>query len=276
MKEGEEEFLAHARAAHSYGAAVVVMAFDEQGQAVERDDKVRICERAYQLLTEKVGFRPQDIIFDCNILTVATGMAEHDRYALNFLEALPLIKERCPGALTSGGVSNISFSFRGNNRVREAMHSAFLYHGIRAGLDMAIVNAGMLTDYDTIDPELKDKVEAVLFARHESATEELIELAESYKGKGKSEGAEDDSLKWRQLPLDERISYSMVKGLDQFILEDTEEARLKAARPLDVIEGPLMAGMKVVGQLFGEGKMFLPQVVKSARVMKKAVGHLTP
>lgn len=274
LKEGEEQFLQHAELCKRYGAAVVVMAFDEKGQAVSTDEKVRICERAYKLLVEKLHFDPTDIIFDCNILTVATGMEEHDRYALNFIEAIKEIKHRCPGALTSGGVSNLSFSFRGNNIVREAMHSVFLYHAIQAGLDMGIVNAGMLAVYDEINPELKNKCEAVILNTHPHATEELIQLAESLKGQqsGKTTLVEE----WRSFSLEERVSYSMVKGIDTYIEQDTEEARIKYQRPLNVIEGPLMEGMKVVGELFGQGKMFLPQVVKSARVMKKAVAYLQP
>jgi 5-methyltetrahydrofolate--homocysteine methyltransferase len=275
LKEGEEKFLEHARLIQKYGAAVVIMAFDEQGQAASKDEKVRICKRAYDLLIEKLDFDPCDIIFDANILTVATGIEEHNAYGVNFIEAVRELKTLCPGALTSGGVSNLSFSFRGNNIVREAIHSVFLFHAIKAGLDMGIVNAGMLAVYDEIDPELKAKCEAVVLNLHPNATEELVELAEKLKDQ-KSNKTETKVDEWRAFPLEERIAYSMVKGLDQYIEMDTEEARLKLGRPLNVIEGPLMAGMKVVGNLFGEGKMFLPQVVKSARVMKKAVAYLEP
>jgi 5-methyltetrahydrofolate--homocysteine methyltransferase len=275
LKEGEETFLHHARLIQKYGAAVVVMAFDENGQAASLEEKVRICKRAYDLLVEKCNFNPFDIIFDANILTVATGIDEHNAYGVNFIEAVRQIKKVCPGALTSGGVSNLSFSFRGNNLVREAMHSVFLYHAIKAGLDMGIVNAGMLGVYDELDPVLRSKCEAVVLNTHANATEELIELAENLKSL-KTEKSEVKIDEWRTLSLEERMTYSMVKGLDQYIEIDTEEARLKLGRPLNVIEGPLMNGMKVVGQLFGDGKMFLPQVVKSARVMKKAVAYLEP
>lgn len=274
LKEGEKTFIEQATKVKKYGAAMVVMAFDENGQAVEKDDKVRICRRAYKILTEHVGVEPEDIIFDANILTVATGIAEHDNYAVNFIEAVREIKATCPGALTSGGVSNISFSFRGNNVVREAMHSAFLYHAIQAGLDMGIVNAGMLAVYEEIEPELLTRVEDVLLNRRPDATERLVELAEKVKGQ---EGAKDKTdLAWRNKPVEERISYALVKGIADFIEQDAEEARRKLGIPLQVIEGPLMDGMKIVGELFGAGKMFLPQVVKSARVMKKAVAYLTP
>ncbi|MCK6593763.1 MAG: methionine synthase, partial [Bacteriovoracaceae bacterium] len=274
LKEGEEQFLQHAELCKRYGAAVVVMAFDELGQAVSTEEKVRICVRAYNLLVEKLNFDPTDIIFDCNILTVATGIEEHDRYALNFIEAIKEIKIKCPGALTSGGVSNLSFSFRGNNIVREAMHSVFLYHAIQAGLDMGIVNAGMLAVYDEINPELKNKCEAVILNTHSEATEELIQLAESLKGQNTEKATLVEE--WRNFSLEERMNYSLVKGIDSYIEIDTEEARIKYQRPLNVIEGPLMEAMKVVGELFGQGKMFLPQVVKSARVMKKAVAYLQP
>lgn len=274
LKEGEEVFKHHARLAMNYGAAVVVMAFDEKGQAAERDHKVAICQRAYKILVNDVGMDPEDIIFDPNILTVATGIDEHNNYAVDFIEAVREIKKTCPGVKTSGGVSNISFSFRGNNVVREAMHSAFMYHAIGAGLDMAIVNAGMIEVYENIDPVLLEKVEDVLLNRSNDATENLIAYAESVKGSGKKK--EGDTLKWREEELQKRITHSLVKGIADFIEEDVEEARLQAQRPLDVIEGPLMDGMKVVGDLFGQGKMFLPQVVKSARVMKRAVAHLEP
>lgn len=275
LKEGEEEFLKQARTLNKYGAAAVVMAFDEQGQAVEKDDKVRICTRAYKLLVEQAGFFPNDIIFDPNILTVATGMSEHDNYALNFIEAIPEIKKNCPGALISGGVSNLSFSFRGNNKVREAMHGVFLFHAIKAGMDMGIVNAGMLEVLEEIDPVLREKCENVILNKHPNASEELIELAEIYKNQASGNKAVQN-LEWREHSLEERISHSLVKGIETFIDEDTAEALEKYKKPLDVIEGPLMSGMKVVGGLFGEGKMFLPQVVKSARVMKKAVKYLEP
>lgn len=275
LKEGEENFLKQARLIRSYGAAVVVMAFDENGQAAEMQHKVDICKRAYDLLVEKVDFPPEDIIFDPNILTVATGIDEHNNYAVNFIEAVRKIKEVCPGALTSGGVSNISFSFRGNNRVREAMHSAFLYHSIKAGLDMGIVNAGMLEVYEDIDKTLLEKVENVLLNTHPEATEELVEFAETLKGLKKKGSGENQNV-WREQELEERIKHSLVHGIVEFIEEDTKQALEKLQIPLKVIEGPLMEGMKVVGKLFGEGKMFLPQVVKSARVMKKAVAWLEP
>jgi 5-methyltetrahydrofolate--homocysteine methyltransferase len=274
LKDGEAEFLRRARLVRRYGAAVVVMAFDEQGQAVEIDDKVRICQRAFKLLTEEVGFPPQDIIFDPNILTVATGMEEHNNYAINFIEATRLIKEACPGSKISGGVSNISFSFRGNDIVREAMHAAFLYHAVRAGMDMGIVNAGQLAIYEEIPKELLTHVEDVLFNRRPDATDRLIKLAETVKGKGKAAATED--LSWREAPVEERLKHALVRGIDKFVEQDTEEARQKYDRCLSIIEGPLMAGMQVVGDLFGAGKMFLPQVVKSARVMKKSVNYLFP
>ena len=274
LKEGEEQFLKHAKLIQRYGASVVIMAFDENGQAASKSEKVRICKRAYDLLVEKLQFDPRDIIFDANILTVATGIEEHDSYGVNFIEAVREIKLVCPGALTSGGVSNLSFSFRGNNIVREAIHSVFLYHAIKAGLDMGIVNAGMLGVYDELDPTLRSKCEAVVLNTHSGATEELLELAESLKDSNKKE--ETKKEEWRDGTLEERISHSLVKGLDSFVEIDTEEARIKYGRPLNVIEGPLMEGMKIVGDLFGQGKMFLPQVVKSARVMKKAVAYLEP
>jgi 5-methyltetrahydrofolate--homocysteine methyltransferase len=274
LKDGEEAFLEKASLIKKYGAAVVVMAFDEEGQAATKEDKVRICTRAYKALVEKASFDPRDIIFDPNILTVATGMEEHNNYAVDFIEAVREIKKVCPGALTSGGVSNLSFSFRGNNVVREAMHSCFLYYAIEAGLDMGIVNAGMLDIYEDIKPELKEKVENVIFNKSPEATEELIEFAEQFKGKSAKKDRND--LSWREKSLQERITHSLVQGVLEFIEVDTEEARKSLGRPLDVIEGPLMTGMKVVGDLFGSGKMFLPQVVKSARVMKKAVAYLEP
>ncbi len=275
MKEGEEKFIEQAKKVMRYGAAVVVMAFDEKGQAANKEDKVRICERAYKILTEQVGMEPSDIIFDPNILTVATGIEEHNNYAVDFIESVREIKEKCPEALTSGGVSNVSFSLRGNNIVREAMHSAFLYHAINAGLDMGIVNAGMLAVYDDVEEQLLQKVEDVLLNKTSEATENLVEFAEQFKGQ-KSEDKKKEEKKWRSNPVEKRLSYALVNGIADFVEDDTEEARQKFPRPLDVIEGPLMDGMKFVGKLFGEGKMFLPQVVKSARVMKKAVAYLTP
>ena len=275
LKEGEESFLAYARKVMRYGAAVVVMAFDEKGQADTIERKVSICERAYALLTERLGFPPEDIIFDPNIFAVATGIEEHNRYGLDFIEATAAIKQRMPAVGISGGVSNVSFSFRGNEPVREAMHSVFLYHAIRAGLTMGIVNAGQLAIYEDIDAELRERCEDVILARRDDATERLLETAERYKGGGASAKRGDD-LEWRNLPVAQRLQHALIKGLDEFVLADTEEARLEAERPLDVIEGPLMDGMNVVGDLFGAGKMFLPQVVKSARVMKKAVSVLIP
>jgi 5-methyltetrahydrofolate--homocysteine methyltransferase len=275
LKEGEEVFREHAHAVLKYGAAVVVMAFDEQGQAATYEDRIRVCERAYRILVDQVGFPAEDIIFDPNILTVGTGIEEHNNYAVDFINATRWIKANLPDAKVSGGVSNISFSFRGNNKVREAMHSAFLYHAIGAGLDMGIVNAGMLEVYEQIEPHLKELVEDVLLNRRPDATERLVELGETLKG---SEGAvvEKKTEEWRNGTVEERMTHALVKGIDAYIEADTEEARVKLERPLAVIEGPLMAGMGVVGDLFGAGKMFLPQVVKSARVMKKAVAYLTP
>ena len=275
LKEGEEKFRQNAAAVLKYGAAVVVMAFDEQGQAATFEEKIRICERAYRILVDEVGFPPQDIIFDPNILTVATGMEEHNNYAVDFINATRWIKQNLPHAKVSGGVSNISFSFRGNNKVREAMHSAFLFHAIGVGMDMGIVNAGMLELYDEIEPELKVLVEDVLLNRRPDATERLVELGESLKDEGKVV-SEKKAEEWRAGTVEERLSHALVRGIDTHIDADTEEARQKLGRPLLVIEGPLMDGMSVVGDLFGAGKMFLPQVVKSARVMKKAVAHLTP
>jgi 5-methyltetrahydrofolate--homocysteine methyltransferase len=275
LKEGEESFLKQARLIKRYGAAAVVMAFDEQGQATSIDHKVEICKRVYKLLTETVGMEPGDIIFDANVLTVATGMDEHNEYGINFIEAVRKIKQECPGARTSGGISNLSFSFRGNNTVREAMHASFLYHAIKAGLDMGIVNAGMITVYDEIEKGLLKLIEDVLFNRHSDATEKLIQFAEGVKSDSKSLKIKSDDA-WRKEPLEKRISHALVKGITTHIEQDTEEARKKFKRPLDVIEGPLMDGMKIVGSLFGDGKMFLPQVVKSARVMKKAVAYLQP
>ena len=277
LKEGEEKFRQNAAAVRKYGAAVVVMAFDEQGQAATYEEKIRICERAYRILVDEVGFPPEDVIFDPNILTVATGMDEHNNYAVDFINATRWIKANLPHAKVSGGVSNISFSFRGNNKVREAMHSAFLYHAIGAGMDMGIVNAGMLEVYEEIEPELKVLVEDVLLNRRPDATERLVEHGERLKASGSGEAAsEKKTEEWRNGTVEERLSHALVKGIDTYIDIDTEEARAKLGRPLLVIEGPLMAGMSVVGDLFGAGKMFLPQVVKSARVMKKAVAYLTP
>ncbi len=282
LKEGETEFLKHAKLAQKYGAAVVVMAFDEQGQASTYEEKVRVCSRAYNLLITKLQFDPSDILFDTNVLTVATGIEEHNSYAEAFIKATRKLKELFPQTFTVGGVSNLSFGFRGNNRVREAMHSVFLYHAIRAGFDMGIVNAGMLEVYENIDLELRKAVEDVILNTDAEAGERLLVCAEKFKDsedpeKKKNQAeARDRLLNWRELSLEDRISHSMVKGLDQFIEEDTEAARLKYGEPLKVIEGPLMDGMKVVGELFGAGKMFLPQVVKSARVMKKAVAYLDP
>jgi 5-methyltetrahydrofolate--homocysteine methyltransferase len=275
LKEGEEAFLAQARLCMRYGAAVVVMAFDEKGQADTIDRKVTICERAYALLTERIGFAPEDIIFDPNIFAVATGIEEHNRYSLDFIKATAAIKQRMPLVHTSGGVSNVSFSFRGNEPVRQAMHSVFLYHAIRAGLSMGIVNAGQLAIYEDIPADLRERCEDVILARRADATERLLDIAQAFKGGAGAEKRGDD-LEWRKLPVGQRLQHALVKGLDEFVLADTEEARLQAKRPLDVIEGPLMDGMNVVGDLFGAGKMFLPQVVKSARVMKKAVSVLIP
>ncbi|MGA9568197.1 MAG: methionine synthase [Candidatus Korobacteraceae bacterium] len=275
LKEGEDKFRQNATTVLKYGAAAVVMAFDEQGQAATYEDKIRICERAYRILVDEIGFQPEDTIFDPNILTVATGMEEHNNYAVDFINATRWIKSNLPHAKVSGGVSNISFSFRGNNKVREAMHSAFLYHAIAAGLDMGIVNAGMLEVYEEIDPELKVLVEDVLLNRRPDATELLVEYGETLKGVS-SVVSEKKAEEWRSGTVEERLSHALVKGIDTYIEMDAEEARVKLGRPLLVIEGPLMDGMGVVGDLFGAGKMFLPQVVKSARVMKKAVAHLTP
>jgi len=275
LKEGEEKFRKNAATVLKYGAAVVVMAFDEQGQAATYEDKIRVCERAYKILVDQVGFPAEDIIFDPNILTVATGMEEHNNYAVDFINATRWIKANLPHAKISGGVSNISFSFRGNNKVREAMHSAFLYHAIGAGMDMGIVNAGMLEVYEEIEPELKVLVEDVLLNRRPDATERLVEYGETLKGAGTAI-SEKKAEEWRNGTVEARLSHALVKGIDAYIEIDAEEARLKLGRPLLVIEGPLMDGMSVVGDLFGAGKMFLPQVVKSARVMKKAVAHLTP
>jgi 5-methyltetrahydrofolate--homocysteine methyltransferase len=274
MKEGVEPFIAHARKVRRYGAAVVVMAFDEKGQADTKQRKVEICAHAYDILVNKVGFPAEDIIFDPNIFAVATGIEEHNNYGVDFIEATREIKQRCPGVKISGGVSNLSFAFRGNEPVRKAMHSVFLYHAIQAGMDMGIVNAGQLEVYDQIPPELRDACEDVILNRSPEATERLLELAPKYKGTG--EVAETQDAEWRSWPVEKRLEHALVKGMDQFVVADTEEARQQITRPIEVIEGPLMAGMNVVGDLFGSGKMFLPQVVKSARVMKKAVAHLLP
>jgi 5-methyltetrahydrofolate--homocysteine methyltransferase len=280
LKEGEAKFREHAAKVRKYGAAAVVMAFDEQGQAAGFEDKTRICERAYRILTREMCFPPEDIIFDPNILTVATGMEEHNNYGMDFIRATRWIKENLPHAKVSGGVSNVSFSFRGNNKVREAMHAAFLYHAIAAGMDMGIVNAGMLEVYEEIDPELKELVEDVLLNRRPDATERLVEFGEKLKAAGAAgagdEGDEKKVEEWRNGTVEARLSHALVKGIDAYVEADAEEARVKLGRPLAVIEGPLMDGMGVVGDLFGAGKMFLPQVVKSARVMKKAVAYLTP
>ena len=273
LKEGEPDFLQKARFIRLYGAGVVVMAFDEQGQADTIDRKVSICQRAYRLLTEQAGFDPSDIIFDPNILAIATGLEEHNEYAINFIEAIPIIKATCPGVKISGGVSNLSFSFRGNDAVREAIHSAFLYHAIKAGMDMGIVNAGQLVVYEDIPKDLLERVEDIIFNRRPDATERLVEFAASVKGTGKKQ---EHDLVWRAAPVEARLSHALVHGVVDFIEADVEEARQKYARPLEIIEGPLMDGMKVVGDLFGAGKMFLPQVVKSARAMKRAVAYLEP
>ena len=273
LKEGEEPFLEQARTIRAFGAAAVVMAFDERGQADTVERKVEILGRAYDLLVGDAGFAPEDVILDPNVLAVATGIEEHAAFAKAFIDAIPLLKERCPGALVSGGISNLSFAFRGNDAVREAMHASFLYHAIGAGLDMGIVNAGQLAVYEDIEPDLLERVEDVLFDRREDATERLVEYASTVTG-GATKRELD--LSWREAPVGERLAHALVHGMVDFIEEDTEEARAAAARPLDVIEGPLMDGMKIVGDLFGSGKMFLPQVVKSARAMKRAVAYLEP
>ena len=275
LKEGEEKFLAQAQACLDYGAAVVVMAFDENGQADTEDRKVEIAERGYKLLTERLDFPPEDIIFDLNIFAIATGIEEHNNYGQDFINATRRVREAMPATHVSGGLSNVSFSFRGNELVRRAMHSVFLYHAIPAGLDMAIVNAGQLEVYDDIPERLRAAVEDVILNRRADATERLLELAEEFRGDGKQKTKKED-LAWRDWEVTERLQHGLVKGIDTYAVEDTEEARQKADKPLDVIEGPLMDGMNVVGDLFGAGKMFLPQVVKSARVMKKAVAHLIP
>ncbi len=273
LKEGEESFLKYARLLRRHGAAAVVMAFDEKGQADTYQRKIEICERAYKILVETVGFPPEDIIFDPNVFALATGLEEHNNYGVDFIEAVRWIKLNLPGAKTSGGISNMSFSFRGNDHVREAMHTVFLYHAIKAGLTMGIVNAGQVGIYDELDPALREHCEDVVLNRRSDATERMLTLAETVKGGGK---ARVEDLSWRELPVNERLKHALVKGINTFIVEDAEESRQGFARPLEVIEGPLMAGMDVVGDLFGQGKMFLPQVVKSARVMKQAVAHLVP
>ncbi|MFT7222244.1 MAG: 5-methyltetrahydrofolate--homocysteine methyltransferase, partial [Candidatus Azotimanducaceae bacterium] len=274
MKEGKEGFVEQARACLAYGAAVVVMAFDEKGQADSLARKTEICQRSYDILVNEVGFPPEDIIFDPNVFAVATGIEEHALYGKDFIDACKFIRENLPHAHISGGISNVSFSFRGNNGVREAIHAVFLYHAIKAGLTMGIVNAGQLAIYEDVPVNIRERIEDVLFNRREDSTERLIEVASDFSGTGVKASVED--LSWREAPVQERLSYSLVKGINQYIIEDTEEARLEASRPIQVIEGPLMDGMSVVGDLFGEGKMFLPQVVKSARVMKQAVAHLIP
>ncbi|MDH4061275.1 MAG: dihydropteroate synthase, partial [Aquincola sp.] len=277
MKEGEAEFRRQATLVRRYGAAAVVMAFDEQGQADTFARKTEICARAYKILTDEVGFPPEDIIFDPNIFAIATGIEEHDNYAVDFIEATRWIKQNLPGAKVSGGVSNVSFSFRGNDAVREAIHTVFLYHAIKAGMDMGIVNAGMIGVYDDLDAELRERVEDVVLNRRKDAGERLIEIADRAKSAGKDDSAR---LAWRATPVHERLSHALVHGITDFITADTEESwqaiKATGGRPLHVIEGPLMAGMNIVGDLFGQGKMFLPQVVKSARVMKQAVAHLLP
>ncbi|HHC71443.1 MAG TPA: methionine synthase, partial [Thiotrichales bacterium] len=275
LKEGREPFIEHARKIRRYGAAVVVMAFDEEGQADTRERKLEICGNSYRILTEEVGFPPEDIIFDPNIFAVATGIEEHDNYAVDFIEATREIKRTLPHALVSGGVSNVSFSFRGNNPVREAIHSVFLYHAIKAGMDMGIVNAAQLAVYDDLPAELRERVEDVILNRRPDATERLLEIADKYRGDG-GDGQKKEDLAWRGWPVEKRLEHALIKGLDQYVEEDTEEARRQFERPIQVIEGPLMQGMNSVGDLFGAGKMFLPQVVKSARVMKKAVAWLIP
>ena len=274
MKEGEQEFLRQARLARRYGAAVVVMAFDEQGQADTLERRTAICQRAYDLLIAQAGFAPEDIIFDPNIFAVATGLEEHACYGLDYLEAAHWIRANLPHAQVSGGLSNLSFSFRGNDAVREAMHTAFLYHAVRAGMSMGIVNAGQLGVYEEIEPQLRERVEDVILNRRADATERLVEFADTVKSGGGRAAKEDDA--WRRAPVRERLVHALVTGTATHVVADTEEARLAAAHPIEVIEGPLMDGMNVVGDLFGAGKMFLPQVVKSARVMKQAVAHLIP
>ena len=273
LKEGEEEFVRHATLVRRYGAAVIVMAFDEQGQADSAQRKVDICTRCYRILTERVGFPPEDIIFDPNIFAIGTGIEEHNNYAVDYIEATRRIKATLPHVLVSGGVSNVSFSFRGNDPVREAIHAVFLYHAIEAGMDMGIVNAGELPIYSDIPADLLERVEDVVLNRRADATDRLLAVADQVKGQL---GAQTADLAWREAPVNERLAHALVEGIADFVVEDTEEARRLVERPIQVIEGPLMAGMNIVGDLFGAGKMFLPQVVKSARVMKKAVAHLIP
>src|SRR5215211_8901906 len=275
MKEGEAKFIEQAFICQAYGAAVVVMAFDEQGQADTLQRRVTICEQAYKILTEEVGFEPQDIIFDPNIFAIATGIEEHNNYAVDFIDATRIIKQKMPLVKVSGGVSNVSFSFRGNDPVREAMHAVFLYHAIQAGMDIGIVNAGQLAVYESIEPALREACEDVVLNRRDDATERLLTLAERYRG-GAGREAKAQDLAWRGWTVEKRLSHALVNGITDFIVADTNEARLAAERPLHVIEGPLMDGMNIVGDLFGTGKMFLPQVVKSARVMKQAVAVLLP
>src|SRR5262249_29518337 len=274
LKEGEAAFVAHAKTVRRYGAAVVVMAFDETGQADTLERKCAIAKRAYDILVDQVGFPPEDIIFDPNIFAIATGMEEHNGYGVAFIEAARWIRANLPRAHISGGVSNLSFSFRGNEAVREAMHSVFLFHAIKAGMDLGIVNAGQIAVYDDLEPELREACEDVVLNRRNDATERLLALAERYKGHGKEKKEAD--LAWREQAVDKRLAHALVHGITDFIVADVEEARQAAKRPLDVIEGPLMAGMNIVGDLFGSGRMFLPQVVKSARVMKQAVAYLMP
>ncbi|MDU6150014.1 MAG: dihydropteroate synthase, partial [Haemophilus parainfluenzae] len=276
LKEGEEIFIDHAKLVRKYGAAVVVMAFDEVGQADTEDRKVEICSRAYDILVNQVGFPPEDIIFDPNIFAIGTGIEEHNNYGVDFINATGRIKRALPHAKISGGVSNVSFSFRGNNVMREAIHAVFLYHAIKQGMDMGIVNAGQLAIYDDLDPELREIVEDAVLNRSPDATEKLLDIAEKYRNQGNDESAVDSVAEWRTWPVEERLKHALVKGITTYIVEDTEEARQQLPSPLDVIEGPLMEGMDVVGDLFGDGKMFLPQVVKSARVMKQSVAYLEP
>ncbi len=274
MKEGEAAFIEHARIVRRYGAAVVVMAFDEKGQADTFERKTAISKRAYDILVNQVGFPPEDIIFDPNIFAIATGMEEHNNYGVDFIEATRWIRKNLPHVHVSGGVSNLSFAFRGNERVREAMHSVFLYHAIQAGMDMGIVNAGQIAVYDALDPQLREACEDVVLNRRPDASERLLALADKFRGKGQE--AKEVDLAWRERPVEKRLAHALVQGITEFVEADVEEARLRATRPLDVIEGPLMDGMNIVGDLFGSGKMFLPQVVKSARVMKQAVAYLLP
>ncbi|WP_210444338.1 dihydropteroate synthase, partial [Vibrio crassostreae] len=276
LKEGKEKFVEQAKLVRRYGAAVIVMAFDEVGQADTRERKVEICTNAYNILVDEVGFPPEDIIFDPNIFAVATGIDEHNNYAVDFIEAVGDIKRDLPHAMISGGVSNVSFSFRGNNYVREAIHAVFLYHCFKNGMDMGIVNAGQLEIYDNVPEDLRDAVEDVVLNRRDDSTERLLDMATEYLERAVGKVEDKSALEWRTWPVEKRLEHSLVKGITDFIVEDTEEARVNASRPIEVIEGPLMDGMNVVGDLFGEGKMFLPQVVKSARVMKQAVAHLEP